>query len=62
VVRAWLKSAAGWGKLALDSISSAVPGGHLIKEALEVVLVGVDTLEAEAITNPNNAPQGGPRP
>jgi hypothetical protein len=54
VVRAWLKSAAGWGKLALDSISSEVPGGHIIKEALELVIVGVDTLEAEAITNPTD--------
>lgn len=45
-VRSGLKSAAGWGKLALDSISSEIPGGHVIKEALEVVAVGADTLEA----------------
>lgn len=51
VTRAWLKSAAGWGKLAIDSIASEIPGGQLIKEALEVITVGVDTLEAEEITN-----------
>jgi hypothetical protein len=44
-VQSVLKSAAGWGKLVLDSISSEIPGGHVIKEALEVVAVGSDTLD-----------------
>jgi hypothetical protein len=51
-VRAWLKSAAGWGKLAVDSITSEIPGGQVLKEALEVILVGVDTLDAAATLPP----------
>jgi hypothetical protein len=51
-VRAWLKSAAGWGKLAVDSISSEIPGGQVLKEACEVILVGIDTLDATATLPP----------
>lgn len=58
-IRSWLKAGAGWGKLVIDSVASEIPGGDLIKEALETIVVGVDTMEAEAATNPND-PGGSP--
>jgi hypothetical protein len=52
-VRAWLKSAANWGKLALGSISAEIPGGHVLAEALDATLAAIDTSEAlETLPNP----------
>jgi hypothetical protein len=45
-IRAWLKSGAGWAKLAVTSIAKSVPGVEVVAEALDVILAGIDTSEA----------------
>jgi hypothetical protein len=42
----WLRSASGWAKSALESFPKLIPGAEKVKEALEVVLSGIDTIEA----------------
>jgi hypothetical protein len=42
----WLKISAGWGKNALSSLATAIPGAELAAEALDLVITGIDTREA----------------
>jgi hypothetical protein len=44
--RKWLRSAAGWAKLAVTSIAKSVPGIEVVAEGLDVILSAIDTSEA----------------
>jgi hypothetical protein len=42
----WLRTATGWAKNALESFPKMLPHAEKIKEALEIVLSGIDTVDA----------------
>lgn len=52
-IRAWIRSAAGLARTAIGSLAREIPGGEFIAEALDGVLSGLDTWEAQTRTNPN---------
>ena len=47
-VRRWLRVAAGAAATVTGSLAEELPGGHLLSEALEGLLSGVETVEATA--------------
>lgn len=55
-IRAWLKNAAGWGKLVIDSVASEVPGGHVVKEGLDLIRTVIEGADAVATLPPPKAP------
>lgn len=55
-IRAWLRAAVGAVKTPIDSFIQEIPGGHIIKEALEGVLAGLDMVDAAAATDPPPTP------
>ena len=42
----WPKISAGWGKNALSSLATVIPGAELAAEAQDLVITGIDTREA----------------
>ena len=42
----WLRSASGWAKNALESFPKLIPGAERFKEAIEIIISGIDTVEA----------------
>jgi hypothetical protein len=50
----WLRGATGWAKSAVESFPKLIPGAEKVKEALEIVLNGIDTIQA--MRPPNRPP------